>query len=388
MAQFPKVDITESGNSLGTVTPLQDGIPGLILTVTPFSGIFEDGQPKQVFSLADAAALNIDQDHNPFAYGQLKHFYTGRNGAELWIMGVENTVSMETAMDPTGNYAPKLIDAAGGKLRLLGISSNPAAPSAVANGLEGDAHAAVLKANTLANEYRNHHKPFSTIIDGRGFTGTPGDLTDYSQADYDSVSMFIGASEVGNTFSDMGTILGTLSRLPVQRKLSRKRNGSIPISGASFTDGTLIDDQSAKFEPITAKNYIHYRTRIGKPGYWLSTDSTLSQGDFSTIANRRVMDKVRRLVYQVYDEWLDEEILVDSETGFIAEQQVDQLRLDIDNEINLQMTAKGEASGFTAFIDPAQNVLATGEIRIQIQPTPVAYASRFNIDVAFNNPFK
>ncbi len=387
MAQLPGIDISENKDAIGVIAPSRDGVAALLVTATLFPGILEDATPYQIFGLADAAALNIDAANNPFAYAQLAQFYAGRNGAELWFMPIPDTLSMADAFDPAGNYAPKLAEAAGGDIRLMGISANPAVPSAVANGLEGDVHTAAVNAQTLANQFRSNHQPFSVLIDGRGFSGTPGDLTDYSTGDQDSVSILIGGAQVGDIHSAMGNLLGSLASLPVQRRISRKRNGSVGLASAVFTDGQLVDDHTGKFTSIAAKNYIFYRTYTGKPGYFFSTDSTLAQGDFSTISSRRVMDKVRRLAHEVYTEWLDEEITVDTGAGTIAEQEIEQLQQDINNEINLQMVSKGELSAFVSFVDPSQNVLSTNELRVQLQPTPVGYATQFNIEVSFNNPF-
>ena len=47
----------------------------------------------------------------------------------------------------------------------------------------------------------------------------------------------------------------------------------------------------------------------------------------------------------------------------------------------------GEISDFKAYINPAQNILATGNITINGTITPFGYSREINFSLGFNNPF-
>ena len=47
----------------------------------------------------------------------------------------------------------------------------------------------------------------------------------------------------------------------------------------------------------------------------------------------------------------------------------------------------GEISGFTAYIDPAQDLITTGRLSIQAKIVPTALLKEINVDLSFNNPF-
>lgn len=391
MARLPGVNITEAQGTLGVLIAQQDGIAALILTCTAVSGVLEYGQAYQLFGLADAEALQINKETNEFAWKEVAAFYTVVGpGAELWVMPIDTSdatgITMAEAFNPAGNYGPALLEAAGGNIRLLGIAVDPQTPSAVVGGLEGDVHATVINAQALAAQFAARNQPLSVILDGRGYTGAPGDLTDYSTGTYDRVSILIGGSEAGSLSAAIGTTLGSLAGLPVHRKLSRKRNGAVNIAAATFTNGELVDGRSGSFAALAAKNYLFFRTFTGQTGYYFAIDATCAQGDYSSIARRRTMDKVTRIAYAVYVEWLDEVIPVNDD-GTLSEAAVAALKGDIENQVGELMVGPGELSDFTAIIDPEQNVLSTDTINIQLAATPVGYSSQINVEVAYNNPF-
>ena len=47
----------------------------------------------------------------------------------------------------------------------------------------------------------------------------------------------------------------------------------------------------------------------------------------------------------------------------------------------------GEISGFTAFIDADQNLIATGKLQVQAKIVPTALLKDINVDLSFDNPY-
>ena len=166
---LPKVAITLGNGNLGRTVATDDGVAGLVLTGVATNQL-PLAVPTVLFSLSDAAAIGItDGGTNTYAYRHIKEFYDiAGEGAELYIMLVENTVTMPQIVDLTNaNGAVKLLDAAKGRIRLLGITFTPAdlylAPQG--EGMDGNVLDAVPKAQQLAQAYADQFKPVRILLE-------------------------------------------------------------------------------------------------------------------------------------------------------------------------------------------------------------------------------
>ena len=165
------------------------------------------------------------------------------------------------------------------------------------------------------------------------------------------------------------------------------KNGSLPTSVATFTDGTSIDDHTTGlFETLHTKRYLFFRNYIGLSGYYIADDLSLvaPTSDFATIANRRVIDKALRLAYSTYIEELAEEILL--EDGQLSDANVKYLEGKLENVLNETMTNADELSAVSVFIDPLQNILSTEQLHVELRLTPVGYTKEIIVSLGFENP--
>ena len=48
---------------------------------------------------------------------------------------------------------------------------------------------------------------------------------------------------------------------------------------------------------------------------------------------------------------------------------------------------EGEISGFTAYIDPNQDLISTNVLKVQAKVVPTALLKEINVDLSFDNPF-
>ena len=119
---LPKIKFNIASNGLGLLSATIEKNAGLILTGVSVDGKIKIGESKQIFSLQDAQKIGITEVENPFAYKHIKAFYdyAGTN-AELWVMLVSDATTMENMADKEQNLARKLLDDAGGKIRILGF---------------------------------------------------------------------------------------------------------------------------------------------------------------------------------------------------------------------------------------------------------------------------
>lgn len=386
---LPGVSIELDNGSIGGVPVSNDGTAGLIITGSSVAGKITVDIPVVVFGVEDAKTKGIEEGvTNRYAAVHVKQFYDNAPaGTPLWIMVVASTVTMESMLDRTKAYAPVLLNAAKGDIRILGVSRESGSGITLASAIDADVEKALIKGQVLADEFAGNFKPFRFIVDGKDFNGTPGSLKNFSITAYNRGSILLGSITLGSKNAAVGFTLGYLANIPVQRKLSRVKNGALPISQAYFTDAKETETKEVFWDLIHDAKYIFFRTFVGKSGYYFSSDPTATSrtDDYSTISRGRVIDKAIRIAYDVYVEEIDEEVEVGAD-GKINIALIKDLQGKVENRIGLQMLANGEATSVRAVIDPDQNILATNKLEIGIKIIPVGYSSEIEVLLGFENP--
>lgn len=384
---LPGVNIDINNKGLDQTNQTDDTIAGLIITGSTVAGAgnVTQGNTYQLFALADAVAIGITSGGtNDFAYQQIKHFYDqAGQGAELWIMLVASATQMSTLVDKEEtDYAVKLLDAADGRIRTLAVSQKSAAGVTVANGVDEDVDAAAVNAQALAALYASNFKPLKVIVDGKDFNGTVADLKDYKTSAYNRVSILLAGTTGKN--AAVGLLIGRLAANPVQRSVARVRDGELNIATATFTDGNSIELLETAWDAIHDKGYIFLRTVPGKSGFYFTDDVTLTEDadDLSSIKRVAVIDKATLVALDIATDYINDEIPLNSD-GTIAASIIGNIKADIENAINTNMTDQGEISGCKATLDPTQNIVSTSELKVRLDILPVAYSKYIQIDLGF-----
>jgi len=321
---------------------------------------------------------------NAFAFKQISDFYDGAGkGAELWFMLVPQAVTMEEMADKDQPYVSKLLADAKGNVRIWAISKKSQVADTIANGMDADVDLATIKAQALCVDFSNRYKYVRGIISGNKFQGAIADLKDYSTTNLNKVAILMSNNDGGKEAS-IGMLLGRLASIPVQRKISRVKDGAIEPLNAYFTDGSPVENYDAAWDAIDNKNYIFLRSFANKSGYYLTSDKTLTvaQDDFNSLARGLVMDKVCLLSYAVLSEELSDEIPVTA-NGTIHPAIIKSWQAAVDSEIKTNMTDNGELSGFSAFIDENQAVLTADNLNIELSPVPVGYSDSITVNIGF-----
>lgn len=391
---LPKVLIVIKNGGLGGVTALNDGIAGMIVSGTAAPSVdWALGVAKQFFSIDEVkdAGLNAEYDvtNTTNAFKQVADFYkVAGDGAELWVMVVAGTETMEDICDPAGvnAYAKALLDAAGGTIRLLGISRIPDAlyAATVLKGIDDDVIAALTNLEALAVSNAAKMEPFVGIVEGRDYQGSPGDLEDLKGLGFNRVAGVI-CSDKADKSAAVGLLLGRLAADPVMRKPGRVKTGAIPIVSGYFSDGTKVTRGVA--ESLDTLGWIVMTPYPQRSGLYWGVDNTCSSADddFSTIVNRRVIDKAMLIAYDTYITEIMDEILVD-DAGKLDPGVVKYYEGKITNAVNNLMTGAGEISSMSAFVDPAQNILSTGQLVVNLSIVPVGYTKIIQVNLGFTNP--
>jgi hypothetical protein len=380
---LPKITFIIATTGLGLLTADIQKIPGLVITGTTVAGKITIGESKQIFSLEDAENNGITEADNPFAYKHVKAFYNyaGTN-AELWIMLTSDATITSVMADKNENIAKKLINDAGGKIRVLGLIKESTGSETIENGLDADVDVTAVKLQALADEFTDKYFPFRGIISGNNFT-TVADLKDYETTDHNRVSILLANTD-GEKEASMGLALGRLASTPVQRKMHRIKDGAVENFNAYFTNGEKVASLTSSWDEIADKNYIFLRNFVGKAGFYFSSDPTLtaSTDDFNSLSNGFVMDKAIILAYNVLVENLGDEVPV-TDAGIIHPAIIKSWQASVESNINGNMTDRGELSNCKCYIDETQDVLATGTMEVEIQLLPVGYAEFITVKIGF-----
>lgn len=392
---LPGVIINIENGALGGVPGTNDGITGMMLSGIAVATKIALNEPKQIFSLAEAVALGLDEaydtDNGLDVYKQIKSFYAeALTGKELWIMLVAQTVTLADMLDKAAaDNAVKLLDAAKGTIRVLAASRVPdlAYTATILDGLDSDVYAAATNAQALAEEFTAQMKPLRVVVGAREWSGNAGDLADLHARSDNRVAISLTGHSNGNLNADVGVVLGRLAAIPVQRNIGRVKDGSLSLLSAYFTDGETAESKELAWASIYAKGFVFVRRYAGKSGYYFVDDLTATSltDDYSTLSKGRVIDKALTLTYNTYINEVNDEVLINDD-GTLSAAYVKSLQALIENVINQSMTSGNEISAVKCTIDETQNILATNKLVVSIKITPVGYAKEIEISLGFNNP--
>ncbi len=388
------VNITLANGQLGAILQTNDGITGMVLTGADEAHGYTTGSPILVTSMTDVVAAGITETGNPFATRQLQEFYNqAGSGARLYLMLVPADMSVSNmAKYSNADGVRKLLDFAQGKIKVLGIMSDDDAIVAdggtvtVTNGMNEDVYNAADNMAITAEEYFNIQRPFravigaSSVVAGTSYndvaTGTTNNRT----------AILIGDTQSSKA-ACLGLLLGVVSSVPVQRKVSRVRNGALTNSEAFIGTSALATLGVGAPGVIADLGYITFITYPNVSGYFFSGDPmcTATTDDYAMLARGRVVDKAHILAYTVFVQEVDDEVPV-NEDGTLDNGFCKWLEQQMENQINNTMTANREISSVTCFIDPAQNILSTNRLNVVLRIIPVGYATNIQISLGFANP--
>lgn len=383
---LPNVTIVVNRSGLGLVDYTDDGIMGLIVSGAAVVDKLEVGKAYAIYGLADAETIGIAESGvNAAAHKQIKEFYDeAGNGVKLWILVSDKTLMSLNATGTTNNLR-SLIEAAKGEISVVGICRGKTQSEVVVDGLNEDVWSTMGAVQILAEEYQGLIMPFSAVIDGIGFSGDASSTLDLTTKTQHRCSVILSASN-SDEVASVGQFLGREASIPVQRKPSRIKDGSLTNEKAYLTDGVSIDGRVGSLNTLHDRGYIVYRTLVGKSGFFYSGDptATAATDDLNTIARNRVIDKVLKIAYNTYSEELDDDVPV-TETGTLQPAVCGYLQEKINKQVNGNMV--DEISRFNSYVNPNQNILSGAPVEIQLSIVPKGYLSPIKVIIGFSNPY-
>lgn len=390
---LPRVKIQFLNGLLGTVGESPDGLLALICGAVAVTGKLVLNTIYTITSPDDLAGLGVTAENNAKLYKHVIEFYDeAESGTKLILYPVAPATTATNICDYTktaAGYARDLIVRQNGALRGIGIAGvNTGSSGASTNGLDPDVFTALPKAQQLAEwATTEHYAPLFFVLEGRRYDATK-ELKNLSIENNNRVCVAIGDTASASNDAAIGTLLGRIASIPVQRNIGRVKDGSLSPT-EMFIGDKLVDECGSVVSSIHEKGYIVPRKHVGRTGYFYSDDpmACVPTDDYAHIANRRVVDKAYRIAYDtMLNELLDEIDL--NENGTMQHAVIKSWQQTLENAINRQMTANGELSatdgeGCQVYINEKQNVVSTSKIVLTLKVRPHGYARYIDVNLGF-----
>ncbi|MFH6995542.1 DUF2586 domain-containing protein [Flavobacterium sp. FlaQc-48] len=438
MSTLNDVVINKLSGGLGRRTPDQDMVSGLLFDGVATTKLVVD-KIERLASLEDAEALGITADYDvngQSAYYQIQQFFRMNPSGDLYIMATTGD-SYEDIVAKAMNMQ----ELANGNIRQMAVIFSGETTFAMTKD-------AVRKAQTEAGLGYKDYMPFEIILEGKGFDAdtapglaelnaenvsvvvamdvekafekklfkkgtTPADDTLYTLASKEELVPASSLLDVYNVkdekglkkeneiilefvFKDsykntaaVGLALGAVSKAKVSENIAwiEKFN----LTGEGFAKAGFVGGQEIKtlgtLSELNEKRYIFARTHTGLPGVYFndSHTATLGTSDFAYVENNRTINKATRLLRTALLPKLASPVLVDID-GKLP-QSVSKSFEGLCRSALEGMVSNQEVSDFDVYVDPKQNILATSELKVKAEITPIGTARKITVDLGFKNPF-
>lgn len=379
----PDVSIELVRNGLGLVIETTDNVVGLIAPGVAVANKMVLGTPYAIYSTTGAAAIGIDAVNNAAAFKQVSEFYAvAGEGKKMWLMLVASTKKLSEAVDIALPVCPakELRNAAQGEICVIGVMAGTGANVAL-DGLDSDVYTAMTKAQVLADDSVNKMMPLVFIVEGRGMTNSAA-LRDLSEEDKYRTAVMLGCSK-SDGIASVGLLLGQIAALPVQRKVSRVKNGILPIDNAYLTDTVSVKTRE-DLDTIYDKRYIGFRNFPNRAGFYFNGDltATAATDDLNIIARIRTIDKATKIAYNTYVEEIDDDVELNDD-GTLNPSVAVYLKTKIEKAVKDAMV--GEISNFIATVDTTVDVSAGEKQLVYLDIYPRGYLNGIRVILGFKN---
>lgn len=391
--QLPRVKIQFLNGLLGTVGESPDGLLALICGASAVENKLVLNTVYTLTSVDDLSVLGVTEESNGKLYKHVKEFYDeAERGTKLIVYPVSTTTKATDICDYTKTavgYARHLITNQNGALRGIFVAGvNISSTTASTNGLDPDVFTALPKAQQLAEWATTElYAPLFIGIEGRNYDAAK-ELKNLSVEKYNRVCVVVGDTVSGSKDASVGTLMGRIASIPVQRNIGRVKDGSL-FPTEMFIGSLKVDESDSAVAGIFEKGYIVPRKHVGRSGYFWADDPMACDptDDYAHITNRRVIDKAYRIAYDTMLEELLDEIDL-NEDGTMQHAVVKSWQQTLENAINRQMTANGELSatdgeGCHVYIDEKQNVVSTSKIVVTLKVRPHGYSRYIDVNLGF-----
>ena len=412
-----KVQNNKLQGGLGRQTPNDDAISGIVLggiTTTAYTTAGGLGTSVKIQNLSQWEALGFDADYDTtnktLTWYHVKEFFRKSPNGTLWAMVVARTITLTQMANVANAYAAKLIRDAGGTIKQIALAHMPTTGyvPTITDGVDNDVNTALPYAQALADAAEAAGRELVVILEGRSYSGTASALTDNNTLAFPNVSIVLGQDlDVcqGDAFLEahaaVGTALGDVSAGNVNdnigwvEKFPLQNTTTGDFLHAGLSSHVAIESYEADLDTLDGKGYIfpvYYPsngTASSAPGYYWNDDYTCTDqaGDFAHIRFNRVWNKASRLIRDKMTPKINSTQDVDPITGYLPG-EVTKYFEGLAYEALNPMAANNEYSGVDIYVNPAQNLLSSDNININLSIIPTGSTKTITDNIGLSNPFK
>lgn len=376
----------------------EDSVICLLLTGAAVADKIALSEPHQIYGSDALETLGITADNNPLAFKDISDFYANAGeGKELNIMLVSDATSLATMCDKANNIAKKLVDSVAGRAVILIVNKKAAAEYEVdlEDGFDSDVWTAADKLNELAKSYDDQNIPLVCVLPGFGFDSAHiADIPARNTLELDYVAMNLYC-EKNDGLVSMGLLAAWLCKHQVHQNIGRTASGKVSNT-AFFPNGASWLSLKNSVGTIAAKGLIIPAKVGSRAGYYFNDDPTLTSldNDFSSISWNRVINKAKRIAFDVLVNKLNDDVDVNPSTGKIESTVASDWESDVENAIRAQMMKESpsqgtgkpkkvkEISGVKCTVDPDSDII-NDEIDASIEIVRKGQAKNINVTIRY-----
>lgn len=386
---LPGVTIELMSGGLGRVSATDDGVAGLLLTGTAVGSTLELNKHYQLSTTRDLDTLGVTAENNPLVDHEVRSFYAqAGDGSELHLLVVSEASVLEDMCDPSaGSPLCKLIEGAGGRIRIVGVNrliGEEESPD-TSQGIDGDAIAAAAKAQQCAEGYAEKIMPFRVFLPAAKWTGEVGTYKP-SESSYNRVAMVLASEgELSGQYpAAIGMVLGRAAKAEPQQDLGRVKFGSLAAEGY-FTDGSPFLSKQGLADSLNDAGFIFFLNYPSRNGCYLNgcPMACAATDDYAVLNNGRVIDKAMVVCYDTYISEIMDNLVVDAD-GKLSSGVCTNFEAMVENAVASLMD--GQISSFSAYVDPDQNILSISRLEIECTIVPLGVAKNIHVKLGFSNP--
>jgi hypothetical protein len=377
---LPDLRIIKRNGGLGRQKPTEDGITALVTTGPNIAGKLSAGTIYELRSLAAAEALGITATSADYkkVHHQISEFYRLSPGAILVLMVVD--ADLEGMADRTSPFAKKLLTAQNGRVKQIGFYLNQAAPV----GFIADVVPAIVKAQALADEEWDEHRPVLTVLAGHGLPNDLTTLPDLTTKLAPNVAVVVATdNKLLPGEPAIGALLGMISAVQVHICIGYVAGCQLASDGsflqAGLTNGKANEDLlPGDLASLNEKGYIAVMQHPGADGLFFTDSPTCTSkaADDCQIENVRTINKAARLIRQALLPTLKGPLLLNPD-GTLQPQVLAGLEALGASALDVNMARAGEISAQDVYIDP-ETVLsastASTPLEVDFSVVPVGVA--------------
>lgn len=402
------------------------------LTTEKAKTSFGKGNVVELNRLKDCEDVGLDDTVLAgVAYYHINKFFQLAGTSRLFV------AFMDSSTDTSFEAVEKMQFASGGIIYQIGVWTGEAIATASESGdytvkedgvlAKLQAEAEVLGGKIGVINYEGN-APLNILVNAPIVDAATCDykkLPDLSGLNYPKVSVILGqaATEtvhdiqlaVNNVTSDghyavvgnLGMALACLTIAPANESIAHVANYNLSsaLTEAELGFGDLTQSSKAwganvSFNNIKTIGYINRNKYLHQKGYifltnydglengiFLSSDQTLSTGDYRTIARCRVIHKSRRVVRLALLPSVNSDHEIDTTTGYLSASDITMFQNTVLEALDANMvepgTTKPQISGRSCDIDEEQNILTNDELDITYSLVPLGVTAPIFVTEGF-----